>query len=133
MVDLALQKGDAVVATLRSAEQLDDFKAKYPPVKQLLAVKMDITSREEVAAAFARAKEVFGRIDVGFNTVGRGYLGEVEGTSDEMAREVVELNFWGAVNIARQAVSFFREHNKPAHDDGVWHVFNIIGLNDGSW
>ena len=114
MVELALWKGDSVVATLRSSDRLEEFNAEFAPCEQLLALKMDVTDKEEIATAFARAKEQFGGIDVVFNTAGRGCLGEVEGTSDEMAREVFELNFWGAVNVSREAVRFFREENKPA-------------------
>lgn len=134
-MELALKKGDAVVAALRSAEVLESFKAEFPPEKQLLALKMDITDKEEVMSAFARAKEVFGRVDIVFNTAGRGYLGEVESTDDAMAREVVELNFWGAVNISREAVRFFREENNPPHGRllNVSSGAGIVGMPAGAF
>ncbi|KAJ7465257.1 hypothetical protein FB451DRAFT_1561608 [Mycena latifolia] len=61
----------------------------------------------------AVAKKAFGRIDIVFNNAGVGATGEIEGTPDELARSLFEVNFWGAVNVTKQAVSFFREENKP--------------------
>ncbi|KAJ7465266.1 NAD(P)-binding protein [Mycena latifolia] len=108
----ALENGDKCVATLRKPEAIADFAAKYTK-EQLLVVKLDVTKREEVVAAFTVAKKAFGRIDIVFNNAGVGALGEIEGTSEELARSLFEVNFWGAVNVTKQAVSFFREENKP--------------------
>jgi len=63
---------------------------------------------------FKRAGEAFGRIDVVFNNAGMAAVGEVENTSDEVARRVMETNFWGAKNVSVEAVRFFRDVNKPA-------------------
>lgn len=41
-------------------------------------------------------------------------VGEVEGTPIDEARALFDLNFWGATNVAREAVRFFREENKPS-------------------
>ncbi|KAJ7465259.1 NAD-P-binding protein [Mycena latifolia] len=112
MTKKALENGDKCVATLRKPEAIADFTAKYTK-EQLLVVKLDVTKREEVVAAFTVAKKAFGRIDIVFNNAGVGALGEIEGTSEELARSLFEVNFWGAVNVTKQAVSFFREENKP--------------------
>lgn len=41
-------------------------------------------------------------------------LGEIEGTPLDVARQLFEVNFWGAINVAREAVRFFREENEPS-------------------
>lgn len=79
----------------------------------MLVVKLDVTKPAEIAAAFERAREVFGRIDVVLNNAGYGSLGEIEAQPDDVARGVFEVNFWGAANVSREAVKFFREANKP--------------------
>ncbi|KAH7908712.1 hypothetical protein BJ138DRAFT_1068336 [Hygrophoropsis aurantiaca] len=112
MAELLLKKGDIVIATLRKPEVLSDLTAQYPADK-LLVVKLDVTNKADVVHAFSKAQEVFGRIDVVFNNAGQNVLGEVESLSDESARQLFEVNFWGAVTVSREAIRFFREVNKP--------------------
>lgn len=91
---------------------LAELAAQYPS-SQLLVLKMDVTEAEDVSKAFADAKAHFGRIDVVFNNAGLGHMGELEGTPEEFARAVLEVNFWGAVKVTKEAVRFFREENNP--------------------
>ncbi|KAG1725523.1 NAD(P)-binding protein [Suillus lakei] len=112
MTELLLKNGNQVVATLRRKEALSDLAELYPS-SQLLIVQMDVVKSSEVAAAFAKAKEVFGRVDVVFNNAGMAIIGEMESMSDEDARQIFEVNFWGASNVTREAIQMFREVNKP--------------------
>lgn len=112
MVELALLKGEAVVATLRNPDALCDLTAQYDSEK-LLLINLDVTRPDDVEAAFLKAKEKFGRIDVVFNNAGYTVIAEVEGTRDGPARNMFETNFWGAANVSREAVKFFREVNNP--------------------
>ena len=107
----ALQKGDRVVATLRKPEVLSELAVKYP--ERLLVLKLDVTIPVEVTAAFAAAREKFGRIDVVVNNAGFGIVSEVEGTLNSSARGLFEVNFWGASYVSKEAVRFFREENRP--------------------
>ncbi|KAH9938704.1 uncharacterized protein B0H18DRAFT_23650 [Fomitopsis serialis] len=110
--EVALQKGDIVVATLRKPEVLADLTKQYGPDK-LLVVKLDVTQPQDIKDAFAAGVKQFGRIDVVLNNAGYGLLAEVEGTPDDVARALFEVNFWGAANVTREAVRVFREVNKP--------------------
>lgn len=49
-----------------------------------------------------------------FNNAGYAVFGEIESTPDNVARSLIEANFWGAANISREAVKFFREANEPS-------------------
>ena len=91
---------------------LDDLKARYPADK-LLVLKLDVTSAQDIHDAFKKAKETFGRIDVVFNNAGYAAFGEVEASSDESDRKLFDTNYWGAINVSREAVKYFRE-NTPA-------------------
>ncbi|CAL1703540.1 unnamed protein product [Somion occarium] len=113
MTENALGHGDIVVATARKPEALDDLKSQYPSSK-LLVLPLDVTNNRQIKDVFSKAKEAFGRIDVVFNIAGRGILGEAEGTPEDEARALFDTNFWGATNVSREAVRFFREENKPA-------------------
>ena len=107
-----LQRGDIVVATLRKPEMISALTEKYG-ADRLLPLKLDVTQPEDILSAFTKAKETFGHIDVVFNNAGVPIVGEIEATSIASAREHFEINFWGAVNVTREAVRFFREENEP--------------------
>lgn len=113
MTELVLKNGGIAIATLRKPEVLADLAAKHSPEK-LLVLKLDVTDPAQITAAFSASKERFGHIDVVFNNAGIAALSEVEGTSDAVARKLFEVSFWGAANVSREAVKFFREVNKPA-------------------
>lgn len=113
LTEFVLKNGDIAVATLRKPEALADLSSTYP-LSQLLVLKLDVTNPSEIVSAFAEAEEKFGRIDVVFNNAGYGVLAEVEGTPEEVARGMFEVNFWGAAAVSREAVRFFRDVNKPA-------------------
>ena len=112
MVELALLKGEAVIATLRNPDVLCDLTAQYGSEK-LLLVKLDVTRSDDIEAAFLKAKEKFGRIDVVFNNAGYIVAGEAEAIPDEPARDMFEVNFWGAAHVSQEAVRFFRDENEP--------------------
>jgi NAD(P)-dependent dehydrogenase (short-subunit alcohol dehydrogenase family) len=126
MTELLLKNGNKVVATLRRKEVLSDLAEQYPS-SQLLIIQMDVVKTSEVAAAFAKAKEVFGRVDVVFNNAGIAILGEMESMSDQDARQIFEVNFWGASNVMREAIRTFREVNKPT-GGRLLQVSSSLGL-----
>lgn len=132
MTEHVLSKGDIAVATLRKPSALSDLTAKYGKDK-LLVVKLDVTQLQDILDAFAKAKEVFGKIDVVYNNAGYGKdscyslhaitlmlicrdscFRRDRGNALDVARQLFEVNFWGAINVAREAVRFFREENKPS-------------------
>ncbi|KAG1828597.1 NAD(P)-binding protein [Suillus subalutaceus] len=128
MTELLLNKGDKVIATLRHLDALSDLSAQFP--SQLLVIQLDVTNSAEVSAAFARAKEAFGRIDVVFNNAGQCVAGELESVSEEEARQMFEVNFWGAMHVSKEAVKFFREVNKPI-GGRLLQVSSRLGLVGG--
>ena len=112
MVEHVLAEGDIAVATLRKPEAIADLTAKHPSNK-LLVLKLDVAKPEHIKTAFAAGLKQFGRIDVVFNNAAFGLLGEVEGTPDDMARAMFDVNFFGAANVSKEAVRVFRDVNKP--------------------
>ncbi|KAI0820888.1 NAD-P-binding protein [Trametes gibbosa] len=111
-VTQALEAGDKVVATLRKPAALDDLAAKYP-TSRLRVVQLDVTQPAQINSAFEQAKAAFGRVDIVFNNAGYVAVGESEAMPDDVARPLLEVNFWGAVHVSQRAVRFFREENTP--------------------
>jgi NAD(P)-dependent dehydrogenase (short-subunit alcohol dehydrogenase family) len=107
-----LQKGDNVVATLRTPAMLDGLATLYSN-DRLLILPLDVTIPSDVTAAFVKARETFGRVDVVFNNAGICTIGEVEGMPDDDAKRLFDTNFWGAANVTKEAVATFRDFNSP--------------------
>jgi len=114
----ALNAGHQVVATGRNAETV---AAALGASDHLLAVKLDVTNIDQVAAAVAAAKERFGRIDVLVNNAGYGQLGWFENTSDEQIRQQFETNVFGAMHVTRAVLPLMREQR-------LGHVFTISSV-----
>ncbi|MET0189039.1 MAG: SDR family NAD(P)-dependent oxidoreductase, partial [Pseudonocardia sediminis] len=102
----ALERGDSVAATARDAATLDDLAEKYG--ERLLAVELDVTDRDGVFAAVARAHERFGRLDVIVNNAGYGHFGLVEEISEVDARDQIETNLFGALWVTQAALPYLR-------------------------
>lgn len=129
MTELLLNKGDKVVAALRQPDALSDLSAQFPS-SQLLVIQLDVTNSAGVSAAFTKANEAFGRIDVVFNNAGQCVIGELESVSEAEARQMFEVNFWGAMYVSKEAVKFFREVNKPI-GGRLLQVSSRLGLVGG--
>ncbi|TBU46032.1 NAD(P)-binding protein [Dichomitus squalens] len=122
-----LSKGDIAVATLRKPEVLDELIAEYPK-ERLLVLKVDVTVHQDILDAFKKTKEVFGRIDVVVSNAGTGLLSEVEGTPDDVARALFDVNFWGSVHVLQEAVRFLRDENAPGKGGRVFQITSGMEL-----
>ncbi|OJT03841.1 hypothetical protein TRAPUB_5481, partial [Trametes pubescens] len=127
LVELVLAKGEIVVATARRTAPLNDLKAKYP-ASHLLVLKLDVSKPSEITAAFAQVKEAFGRLDVVVNNAGWGTFGEVESAVDADARAMFDTNFWGAVDVSRAALAFFRDVNAPGVGGRLVQISSCCGI-----
>lgn len=126
MTKTVLENGDIAIATLRNPPALNHLRVKYPQ-NRLHILKLDVSNKDDVIAAFKYAKEKLGRIDIVFNNAGQGVVAEIEGTPEDVARKVFDVNFWGAMNVSREAIRFFREVNRP-QGGRLWNVSSIAGI-----
>jgi NAD(P)-dependent dehydrogenase (short-subunit alcohol dehydrogenase family) len=109
MTEYVLRNGDIAVATLRKPEAIADISSRYSADK-LLVLKVDVRNKQDIANAFAKTKETFGRIDFVFNNAVYHIVSENSGSE---ARDMSDVSFWGAVNVTKLAVKFLREANPP--------------------
>jgi NAD(P)-dependent dehydrogenase (short-subunit alcohol dehydrogenase family) len=119
LADAALAAGHQVVATARNPESLRDFVERYP--EQVRAVALDVTDREQAAAAVAAAVEAFGRIDVLVNNAGYANVNSIEDFAEEDFRAQIETNLWGVINVTRAALPVLREQ-------GCGHIIQISSV-----
>ena len=125
--ECVLANGDIAVATLRTPAALADLSAMYGP-NRLLVLPLDVTVRADIVRAFERAHEAFGRVDVVVSNAGVSVLAEVEGTADEAARAMFEVNFWGAAHVLCEAVRFMREANPPGAGGRIIQITSGTGF-----
>ena len=116
LAETVMANGDFAVGTFRKADQAADFNEKNEG--KGLGLVMDVTQPENVRACFEVIQSRFGRIDVLVNNAGFGFAGAVEEASDEEIRQVMEANFFGALDVTRQALPMFRQKRSG-------HIFQI--------
>jgi NAD(P)-dependent dehydrogenase (short-subunit alcohol dehydrogenase family) len=102
----ALAAGDRVLATARRPETLADLEAHGGD--RLRTATLDVTDAGQVDAAVKTALETFGRIDVVVNNAGNGSVGAVEELTTAELRELMEVMFFGAVEVTKAVVPHLR-------------------------
>ena len=102
-----LENGNSVAVTARNADKVQDLVDINSP--NALAIALDVTKPEQVAAAVAKAEEHFGRIDVLVNNAGFGYFGAIEESDEAEVRSMFETNFWGLAEMTRAVLPKMRE------------------------
>jgi len=118
-----LDRGDNLAATTRSTERLLQALAGTD-TSRLAAFELDLTDEPAVAGAVKQTVERFGTLDVVVNNAGYGLLGAVEEVTDAQARELFDVQVFGAWNVVRQALPVLRE----ARSGHVINVSSILGL-----
>ncbi|KAF4943095.1 hypothetical protein F66182_18848, partial [Fusarium sp. NRRL 66182] len=105
LVQEVLDRGDVAIATARKPSVL---KFKKTTEDNYLALKLDVTDLKSIKTAFSEAVERFERIDVVVNNAGYGLTGCFEEYTDEQVRMQMEVNFFGLVNVTREAMAIMR-------------------------
>ena len=123
LAEEVLAKGERVVATARRPEVLQDLVDKYPETAR--AVKLDVTSLQDVKNAISEAVKEFGRIDVLVNNAGYVVVGAIEETSDEQIRQQFDTNLFGVLNVTREALPILREQ-KSGH---IVNISSAVGIS----
>jgi NAD(P)-dependent dehydrogenase (short-subunit alcohol dehydrogenase family) len=115
--------GAKVVLAARREEPLREAAADCEARgAEALAVPTDVRDEAAVRRLAAAADERFGGVDVWVSNAGVTLLGRFEDTPAELWREVVETNFFGAVNGARAALPALRRR-------GAGTLINVGSVN----
>ncbi|MBB6125043.1 SDR family NAD(P)-dependent oxidoreductase [Sphingobium subterraneum] len=103
----ALDAGETVVATARSADEVRD--AFGSASDRLHAFALDITDAYAAKLVAAETTERFGAIDVLVNNAGYAELGFFETFTDAAVRRQFEVNLFGTMNVARAVAPHMRQ------------------------
>ena len=98
------EAGWNVVATMRSPDKETELKAG----PRMLLIRLDVTDTASIDAAFAKARETFGRVDAVVNNAGYGGNGMFEQFSPQDIEAMYATNVFGPMNVMRAALPAMR-------------------------
>lgn len=107
----AARAGWHAVATMRDTTRADALNkaAAEAGVADLVQVKrLDVTDADSVAACVAEVVAEHGQLDAVVNNAGAGFVGTIEQHGMEQVRSVMEVNFFGVVELTRAALPHLR-------------------------
>jgi NAD(P)-dependent dehydrogenase (short-subunit alcohol dehydrogenase family) len=102
----ALDAGHAVVASGRDSSRVAKALGRS---NNLLAVKLDVTSRSDAEGAVRAAVDRFGRIDVLVNNAASFYAGYFEELSPEQMERQLAASLIGPMNVTRAVLPVMRK------------------------
>jgi NAD(P)-dependent dehydrogenase (short-subunit alcohol dehydrogenase family) len=101
-----LAAGHALVATGRDVDHLNKVLGFS---KQLLCVRLDVTSSAEAEAATRAAVARFGRIDILVNNAASFYAGFFEELTAEQINRQLATSLFGSMNVTRAVLPVMRK------------------------
>ncbi|CAM3964181.1 oxidoreductase [Saccharibacillus endophyticus] len=114
-----IQQQYPVVITARNPESLSELAQGRED--QVLALKLDVTDKQQIQKAVSAAQEKFGRIDVLVNNAGIGYFASVEESVEEETRNMFEINFWGLMHATNAVLPLMRKQKSG-------HIINFSSI-----
>ena len=118
----ALPAGHAVVASGRDSGRVSKALGRS---NDLLAVKLDVTSRADAEAAVKAAVERFGRIDVLVNNAASFYAGYFEELAPEQMDRQLAATLSGPMNVTRAVLPVMRKQ----HSGRIISISSSAGLS----
>lgn len=106
-VKLVLENGDQIISFSRTEGKLSRLKTEYG--SSLLICLGDIEERDMVVAAAAKGAEKFNGIDIALSNAGMMLGGMIEETTEEEARQIMNVNFFGSLWTAQAVSPFLRD------------------------
>ncbi|REJ29921.1 SDR family NAD(P)-dependent oxidoreductase [Caldibacillus debilis] len=78
--------------------------------RRSIALKMDVTDREQVKAVFAKVKEEFGKIDILVNNAGTlDHVSQIEDQNDDLWQRDLNVNLTGTYNCTKAVWPYMKE------------------------
>lgn len=105
--------GDTVYAGLRNPAGLDAFKEEAARENlSLYPLHLDVTDKPGISRAVERILDQQKRIDVLINNAGVHIPGALEDMPDEDMRRIMDINFFGALDVTRAVLPLMRQQGE---------------------
>lgn len=122
---LVLDRGWRAVVTARDVDRVADLAEGA--ADRALALALDVTRGDEIAAAVEAAEARFGRIDVLVNNAGYGYQSSVEEGEDHAIRAQFDTNVFGLFALTRAVLPGMRTR-RSGHIVNFTSVAGLVGF-----
>jgi NAD(P)-dependent dehydrogenase (short-subunit alcohol dehydrogenase family) len=120
----ALAAGYAVVASGRDSDRVAGALGQS---NDLLAVKLDVTSRADAEAAVRAGVDRFGRIDVLVNNAASFYAGYFEELTPEQVERQLAASLIGPMNVTRAVLPVMRKQ-RSGHIISISSSAGLVGF-----
>lgn len=107
MAEKLLQKGCCVAALDLETDRLQPLKQQYGD--RLRALFCDMRDTGQVLAGIGEAARAFGTIDIAVHNACLCTFDPMDNTAEDTYKEVFEVNYFGALRLARAVVPHMRE------------------------
>jgi NAD(P)-dependent dehydrogenase (short-subunit alcohol dehydrogenase family) len=124
----ALAAGHSVVASGRDTDRLSKVLGQS---SDLLAVKLDVTSREDAEAAVRAAIDRFGRVDVLVNNAASFYAGYFEELTEEQMERQLRTSLIGPMSVTRAVLPVMRKQ-RSGHIISISSTAGLVGFEFGT-
>ena len=125
LAELIVARGWRAVVTARDAAQVRAIAEGAG--NRALALDLDVTRPDQIAAVVATAREKFGRVDVLVNNAGYGYQSTVEEGQEDEIRAQFDTNVFGLFAVTRAVLPIMRAQ-RSGHIINVTSVAGLIGF-----
>jgi short-subunit dehydrogenase len=128
LAGLAARAGARVALAARTADRLNAVAAPLQAAgADVLAIPADVTKDEDRRRMLQQAGEAFGGLDVLVNNAGVGSFGHFSTSSEEVLRQVMEVNFFAPAELIRLAVPVLTESATAGRRPAVVNVSSMCG------
>ena len=109
----------------RSEQRLQDLAAELNqnPEVRALPITADVSNQQDIQRAVAQTLHTFGQIDILVNNAGVGMSSPVGEIDYEKARQLFEINYWGALRMTEAVLPDMRSRQ----DGLIINISSIVG------
>lgn len=103
------RRGARLILSARRMEELERVRAASPHPEKIALLTLDLTLLESHEAVVGDAIDIYGQIDLLINNGGISQRGLAHETTTDVVRQVMEVNFFGTINLTRQLLPHMME------------------------
>lgn len=115
------KKGATLIISARRTNELERVKSNCANPQLVQVLSLDLGKSDELPTKVQEAIKLYGKIDILVNNGGISQRSEAKDTSMEVYRNIMEVNFFGTMQLSNLVMKHFLERN-----EGLFVVISSI-------